>query len=142
MAVLFLTMAFLSQSWGKHLLVETEDANDGLDTNTVDAETLIYTLFKDEELDGFEKLSAKKQKKIIKDINKIIKNVNIGRNMDFNMGVMEEIEEIVGGEERVIDGLKSLIKLMPGGGKDYHDWSFILNVYRDFFKNRDGQILV
>jgi len=125
MAVLFLTIAFLSQSWGKHLLVETEDANDGLDTNTMDAETLIYTLFKDEELDGFEKLSAKKQKRIIKDINKIIKNVNIGRNMDFNMGVMEEIVDIVGGEERVIDGLKSLIKLMPGGGKDYHSWSFM-----------------
>merc|ERR1712055_775812 len=132
MAVLFLTMAFLSQSWGKHLLVETEDANDGLDTNTVDAETLIYTLFKDEELDGFEKLSAKKQKKIIKDINKIIENVGNGRkDMDFNMGVMEEIEKIVGGEERVIGGLKSLIKLMPGGGKDYHDWSFMHAQYGD-----------
>merc|ERR1711970_507086 len=86
MAVLFLTIAFLSQSWGKHLLVETEDANDGLDTNTVDAETLIYTLFKDEELDGFEKLSAKKQKKIIKDINKIIKNVNNKKRHGFQHG--------------------------------------------------------
>merc|ERR1739844_724722 len=79
MAVLFLTIAFLSQSWGKHLLVETDDTNngddiDGLDTNNVDAETLIYTMFKEEELDGFESLSAKKQKKIIKDINNIYKS--------------------------------------------------------------------
>merc|ERR1739844_313769 len=114
MVVLFLTIDFLSQSWGKHLLVETDDANndddiDGLYTNTVDAQTLIYTL------------STKKQKKIIKDINKIIKNIgNRRKDMDFNMGVMEHIQEIVGGDKRVTDGLKSLIKLMPDGGKDYN----------------------
>merc|ERR1712002_223743 len=132
MVVLFLTIAFLSQSWGKHLLVETDDANNGLDTNTVDAETLIYTLFKDEELDGFEKLPAKKQKRIIKDINKIIENVgNGGKDMDFNMGVMEEIRGIVGGEKKVVSGLESLKKLMPGGGKDYHGWSFMHDGFGD-----------
>ena len=35
------------------------------------------------------------------------------------MGVMEEIKENAGGDERVMNGLMSLIKLMPGGGKDY-----------------------
>ena len=125
MAVSFLTIAFLPQSWGKHFLVETDDADNGLDTDNVDAETLIYTLFKEEELDGFENLSGRKQKKIIADINKIIKNVRNGRkDTDFNMGIMEEIGGIVGGDRRVISGLKSLIKLMPGGGKDYHGMPF------------------
>ena len=123
MAVFFLTMAFLSHSLGKHYLVETDDLqhgndNDGLDMNKVDAETLINTMFTDEELDGFDYLPVKKQKKIIKDIDKIIENVRY-RDMDFNMGVMEDIKENAGGDERVMNGLRSLIKLMPGGGNDY-----------------------
>ena len=123
MAVFFLTMAFLSQSWGKHYLIKTDDVqhgndNDGLDMTNVDAKTLINAMFTDNELDGFDYLPVKKQKKIIKDINKIIENIRY-RDMDFNMGVMEEIKENAGGDERVMNGLRSLIKLMPGGGKDY-----------------------
>merc|ERR1719153_389524 len=123
MALFFLTMAFLSKSWGKHYLIKTDDVqhgddNDGLDMNKVDAKTLIDTMFTDDELDGFDYLPVKKQKKIIKDIDKIIENVRY-RDMDFNMGVMEDIKENVGGDERVMNGLRSLIKLMPGGGNDY-----------------------
>merc|ERR1719153_263550 len=123
MAVFFLTMAFLSQIWGKHYLIKTDDVQhgndkDGLDMNKLDAKTLINTMFTDEELDGFDYLPVNKQKKIIKDIDKIIENVRY-RDMDFNMGVMEDIKENAGGDERVMNGLRSLIKLMPGGGNDY-----------------------
>merc|ERR1719348_2573247 len=137
MAVFFLTMAFLSQSWGKHYLIKTDDVqhgnnndcritvdaetmndNDGLDMTTVDAETLINKMFTDDELDGFDYLPVKKQKRIIKDIDKIIENVRY-RDMDFNMEVMEDIKENAGGDKRVMNGLRCLIKLMPGGGKDY-----------------------
>ena len=80
----FLIIAFLSQSMGKHFLIKTDDDDDdasngrdyaGLDMSTVDAKTLINTVFTDDELDAFENLPKEKQTEIVKDIDKIIDNV-------------------------------------------------------------------
>ena len=125
----FLTFSFFSLSLGKHYLVETNDASDGddtdgLDMNKVDAETLIFTLFKDEELDRFKNLPEKNQKKIITDIDKVIEYVRDGnKDFDYYTGVMEEILKLTGRDKMVLNGLTTLIQLLPGGkdnaGTDY-----------------------
>merc|ERR1739844_436664 len=125
----FLTITFLSQSWGKHYLVKTKgdktkdvesrDAKykkglDELDIND-NAKTLIYTGLDDEELKAFKRMPKKKKKMIIKDIDEIVDNVRNGiEDMDLNTKVMKQIKDITGGESKVQHGLMSLLKLMPG----------------------------
>merc|ERR1712208_76990 len=88
----FLTITFLSQSWGKHYLVKTKGGKtrgwqdvkykkgglDELDDND-NAKTLIYTAFNGEELKSFKRMPQKKRTMIIKDIDKIIDNVRKGK---------------------------------------------------------------
>merc|ERR1719315_140678 len=51
---------------------------DELDINTVNAKTLTYTGFIDEELKAFKRIPKKKRRMIIKDIDQIIDNVRNG----------------------------------------------------------------
>ena len=130
LVALFLTITFLSQIWGKHYLVKTKGGKNAkdkkisslrdLDNGTVDAKTLIYQGFQEEELRAFKKLPKKKRKTILKDIDNIIANVRSGsRDLNLNLGVMKELKKITGGDDRVRSGLKSLLKLMPKNGEDY-----------------------
>ena len=129
LVALFLTITFLSQIWGKHYLVKTKGGKNAkdkitslrdLDSGTVDAKTLIYQGFQEDELRAFKKLPKKKRKTILKDIDNIIANVRSGsRDLNLNLGVMKELKKITGGDDRVRSGLKSLLKLMPKNGEDY-----------------------
>ena len=47
--------------------------------NTVDAETLIYAVFKEDQLQAFENLPAKTRNRVEGNINKIIENVRGGK---------------------------------------------------------------
>merc|ERR1719209_2073206 len=119
--VVFL-LILLSQSLGKHYLVKTKhhkkdkaknnDAEiDELDMNTVDAKTLIYTVFKDNELDAFENLSVKTQIFIEGNINKIIDNVRNGKeDMDLNP-IIDDLRQKRGKE--IIENVKK------GKGEDF-----------------------
>ena len=86
-----LTIAFFPLSLGKHYLIKTDYSSDGVDTgeldlDTVDAETLLHTALKDEELDRFENLPEKDQSMIITDIDKIIEMARNGdEDVDYNI---------------------------------------------------------
>jgi len=78
-----------SHGWGKHYLVETGDANEDdndatdkvkLDITRTDVETMMKSILKS---DRFKSLPAKKQKKIMNRINKIIDGKE---NMDYWFG--------------------------------------------------------
>ena len=89
LAACLLTITFLSHGWGKHYLVETGDANEDdndatdkvkLDITRTDVETMMKSILKS---DRFKSLPAKKQKKIMNRINKIIDGKE---NMDYWFG--------------------------------------------------------
>ena len=86
----------------------------GLDMNTVDAETLIYTAFEDKALDRFEKYPAKTQEKIISGVNKILENARTGKKSgDYNMGIMENLKKLTGGGETVLSAINHFLKFLP-----------------------------
>ena len=142
LVALFLTITFVSQIWGKHFLVKTKDGKTKtknakskggkhfnskyrkssigeLNCKTYNAKELIYTGFKEDELEAFEKLPEKKKKTILRDIDNIIDNIRDGAtNVDLNMGFMKELAKITDGEDRVLHGLKSLLKNMKNA-EDY-----------------------
>ena len=144
LVALFLIITFVSQIWGKHYLVKTKDGKtkngkskggkhlyskcwksspDELFTNTCNAKELIYTVFKEDELKAFEKLPKKKKKTILRDIDNIIENIRDEartgrRNVDLNVDFMKELAKIIGGEDRVRRGLKSMLK-MTNNSEDY-----------------------
>ena len=80
----------LTTLWGRHFLVKTKNPKtiktkndeakiDERDMNTVDAETLIYSVFKEDQLQAFENLPAKTRNRVEGNINKIIENVRGGK---------------------------------------------------------------
>ena len=88
----FLTITLLSQGWGKHYLVKTGDAKKyhddgtdhfGLDITTADAETIIKTYLKDDELARFKSWPEKTKKRVINKINQILDYVRNGVDIDY-----------------------------------------------------------
>ena len=90
MAVFFLTMAFLSKSWGKHYLVETKDFKDRDDTDGQDfnARSLINRMWSLNQLVALNRLPLWRQQRILGNIDRIIRNSRNGL-MDFNLGEVE-----------------------------------------------------
>ena len=114
---------------GKHFLVKTKDGK--IKTKNAkskggkhyNAKELVYKVFVKDELEAFEKLPKKKKKTILRDIDNIIDNVRYGtrngrRNVDLNVGFMKELAKITDGEDKVLRGLKSLLKNMKNA-EDY-----------------------
>merc|ERR1711875_67238 len=118
-----LSICFLSHGWGKHYLVKTADANEddnddhesglfrkdkkhdkfGLDTKTVDAETLMYTVLTDRALDVFEKYPEKTREQIFTEVDKLIDNARYGESDDYqSLGIIENIKRIFKGGEQIL----------------------------------------
>ena len=138
-----LSICFLSHGWGKHYLVKTADANEddnddhesglfrkdkkhdkfGLDTKTVDAETLMYTVLTDRALDVFEKYPEKTREQIFTEVDKLIDNARNGEGDDYqSLGIISNIKRILIGGEKNHGGGSSVL----GGGAD------ILRAINDF----------
>ena len=120
-----LSICFLSHGWGKHYLVRTADANEddnddhesgiirkdkkhdkfGLDTKTVDAETLMYTVLTDPALDEFEKYPEKTREQIFTEVDKLIDNARYGESDDYqSLGIISNIKKILLGGEQILGG--------------------------------------
>merc|ERR1711970_932151 len=120
---------------GKHYLVKTADANEddnddydlgiirkdkkhdkfGLDTNTVDAETLMYTVLTDNVLDVFEKYPEKTRRQVFKEVDKLIDNARNGEGDDYQgLGIISNIKRILFGGEKILGGGSQML----GGGAD------------------------
>ena len=144
----FLISKLLSQSSVKTKNPKKFDKNDDtkfseLDMNTVDAKTVIYAVFRDDELDALENLPVKTQNLIEANINKIIDNVRNGKeDIDLNpiienvrqergeeilyqedwpempeetQNLIAEIKAHTAGNQKVQMGLISIMKMMPDG---------------------------
>ena len=140
-----LSISFLSHGWGKHFLVKTADANEdddadanedddadadysgiirkdenhdkfGLDTNTVDAETLMYTVLTDRALDIFEKYPEQAREQVFKEIDKLIDYARNGEGVDDyqGLGIISNIKRIFLGGEKILGGGSQML----GGGAD------------------------
>merc|ERR1712002_575400 len=146
-----LSISFLSHGWCKHYLVRTADANEddkfayaneddnddysdvirkdkkhdkfGLDTKTVDAETLMYTVLTDPVLDVFEKYPENTREQIFKEVNKLIDYARNGEGDDYQgLGIIENIKKMLLGGEQVLGGGSQML----GGG------SLIMNAINSF----------
>ena len=118
-----LSICFLSHGWGKHYLVKTADANEddnddhesglfrkdkkhdkfGLNTKTVDAETLMYTVLTDPALDEFEKYPEKTREQVFTEVDKLIDNARNGEGDDYqSLGIISDIKKILLGGEQIL----------------------------------------
>ena len=125
LVVCLLSICFLSHGWGKHYLVRTADANEddnddhesgiirkdkkhdkfGLDTKTVDAETLMYTVLTDRVLDVFEEYPEKTREQIFTEVDKLIDNARYGESDDYqSLGIISNIKKILLGGEQILGG--------------------------------------
>ena len=77
----------------------------GLDTKTVDAETLMYTVLTDRALDVFEKYPEKTREQIFTEVDKLIDNARYGESDDYqSLGIISNIKKILLGGEQILGG--------------------------------------